>query len=127
MGEWEGSTWSQVTEAYPELVSSLFTEPSTFVYPGGESFAGFRVRVRGALHSLLERHTDGEIAVVTHGGVTRLMIGEVLQLRPSNWLRLSQDFGCLNIIDVVDGEPAVNMMNYVPFQAASDIEKSSIR
>jgi len=126
MGDWESSTWGQIADAYPEMVSSLFTEPSTFVYPRGESFADFRVRVRRVLHSLLELHADGEIAVVTHGGVARLMIGEVLQLPPRNWLRLPQDFGCLNIMDVVDGQLAVNMMNYVPGQAGPAI-RSSIR
>ncbi len=89
-------------------------DPSAFRYPGGESFADFRARVDGALRGILAAHCEGEIAIVTHGGVCRVIMGSLLELAPRNLLRLSQDFGCMNVVDVFDGQPLVRLVNYLP-------------
>ncbi len=114
MGEWEARPLSEIARAQPEMVSCLFTDPSGFRYPGGESFAEFQARIERALRKVLEAHTEGEIAIVTHGGVSRLMLGSMLELSPRNLLCLSQDFGCMNVIDVFDGQPLVRIVNSVP-------------
>jgi len=127
MGEWEGAPIRKVALADPERVSCLFTDPSTFRYPGGESFLEFQARVQRVLKEVFEAHGEGEIAIVTHGGVCRLVIGQVLLLSPRNLLRLSQDFGCLNIIDVYDGQPLLRMMNYLPGYGLSGAIKTDGR
>jgi len=114
MGKWEGKTLSEVAIAQPEMISCLYTDPSEFRYPEGESFIEVQARVEQALCRILEAHTEGEIAIMTHGGVSRLIIGRMIELPPRNLLRLSQDFGCLNVIDLFDGQPIIRLLNYVP-------------
>ena len=54
MGQWEGRTMVSLRDEAPELVARLFTDPASFEYPGGESFAHFhRTGAECALDQLL--------------------------------------------------------------------------
>jgi len=111
MGEWEGRTIAAVHAEAPEMVEQLFIDPTSFQYPGGESFANFIARVQGALEQLMVIHQSGEIAIVAHGGVCRAIIGSVLGMPMRNWLRLAQDHGCLNVIEWYDANPVLRLLN----------------
>lgn len=111
MGEWEGRTVASVHAEAPERVEHLFTDPVSFQYPGGESFANFTARVQGALEQLRVTHQSGEIAIVAHGGVCRTIIGNVLGMPMRNWLRLAQDHGRLNVIEWYDVNPVLRLLN----------------
>lgn len=111
MGQWEGLTMKRIYDDNPELVAQLFADPVSFQYPDGESFATFTTRIQNALDNLLSKHANDRIALVTHGGVCRVIIGNVLGVPPSNWLRLAQDYGCLNVIEWYDGNPMVRLLN----------------
>jgi alpha-ribazole phosphatase len=111
MGAWEGRPLSSLNDEAPEDVASLFNEPASFEYPGGESFADFTIRIQRALDQLLLTHPNGEIALVAHGGVCRAIIGGVLGMPMRNWLRLAQDYGCLNVITWYDLHPRLELLN----------------
>ncbi len=113
MGQWEGLTMKRIHDENPELVKQLFADPSSFQYPGGESFATFITRIQSALEDLLSQHANERVVLVTHGGVCRVIIGNVLGVPPSNWLRLAQDYGCLNVIEWYDGNPMLRLLNSV--------------
>jgi len=88
MGEWEGRTFAALHGEAPRLVAQLFNDPARFVYPHGESFGVFTARVRGALDNLLKTHKSSNIALITHGGVCRVIVGDALGMLAQNWLRL---------------------------------------
>jgi alpha-ribazole phosphatase len=111
MGAWEGRTLSALNDEAPEQVALLFDDPASFVYPGGESFADFTRRIKTALDQLLLTHPHGEIALVAHGGVCRAIIGGVLGMPMRNWLRLAQDYGCLNVITWYELHPMLELLN----------------
>lgn len=73
-GTWEGLTWQQIqehdeayarkwAEAYPDLPA-----------PGGESFADFQTRVIAEVTEILNTIDRHHGAVVTHGGVMRVVL-----------------------------------------------------
>jgi alpha-ribazole phosphatase len=68
--------------------------------------------VQGALNQLLTTHQSGEVALVAHGGVCRAIIGGALEIPPRNWLRLAQEYGCLNVIDWYDRKPVLRLLNH---------------
>jgi alpha-ribazole phosphatase len=112
MGAWEGRTLSSLNDEAPGQVASLFNDPASFGYPGGESFGDFTARVQGALDQLLQTHPSGEITLVTHGGVCRAIIGGVLGMPMRNWLRLAQGYGCLNVITWYELQPMLELVNF---------------
>jgi len=111
MGGWEGRTMASAHDEAPELVGQLFDDPASFEYPEGESFATFTARVQNALDQLLATHDRGEIALVAHGGVCRAIIGGGLEMPAKYWLRLAQDYGCLNVIEWYNHNPTVRLLN----------------
>ena len=111
MGQWEGRTIQSLHDEAPELIAQLFNDPVSFEYPGGESFAFFTARVLKAVDQLLMTHKRGEVVLVAHGGVCRAIIGNALGIPAKNWLRLAQDYGCLNVIDWFDGNPILQLLN----------------
>ena len=113
MGEWEGRTLAALYEEAPGMVAQLFKDPASFAYPHGESFRVFTARVRGALDELLTTHDSSNVALIGHGGVCRVIIGSVLEMPTQNWLRVAQDYGCLNVIDWYDRNPVVKLLNGV--------------
>jgi len=111
MGEWDGCVVAALHEETPELVAQVFNDPASFQYPGGESFACFTARVLKAVGQLLMTHKSGEVVLVAHGGVCRVIIGSALGIPAKNWLRLAQDYSCLNVIDWYDGNPILQLLN----------------
>ena len=112
MGEWEGRTLAELHQEDPEPVAQLLDDPASFRYPGGESFASFIQRVQNGLDQLRRTHPTGDIALVAHGGVCRTMIGDMLGMPARNWLRLTQAYGCLNLIEWYDGNPVLITLNW---------------
>jgi len=112
MGLWEGRTLSALNDEAPQQVSSLFSDPALFEYPGGESFADFTRRIREALGQLLLTHSHGNIALVVHGGVCRAIIGGVLEMPMRSWLRIAQGYGCLNVITWYESHPLLELLNF---------------
>jgi alpha-ribazole phosphatase/probable phosphoglycerate mutase len=111
MGDWEGRTIAALYDDTPQLIGQLFEDPASFEYPGGESFAAFTARVQRALDQSLITHKDGEVALVTHAGVCRAMIGTVLEMPMRTWLRLAQEYGCISVIDWYEGNPTLQVLN----------------
>jgi alpha-ribazole phosphatase len=113
MGAWEGQTVAALYDDAPQLVGQLFDDPASFNYPEGESFAIFTARVQSALDQLLLTHESGNVALIAHGGVCRAIISSALGIPMKNWLRLAQDYACLNVIDWYAHNPTVRLLNRI--------------
>lgn len=112
MGLWEGRTIAALHQEAPGMVAKVFADPASFQYPGGESFTVFTARVQVALDQLLRTHQSGDVALIAHGGVCRAMVGTALGMPAKNWLRLAQDYGCVNVIDWYDTNPMLRLLNF---------------
>jgi probable phosphoglycerate mutase len=69
--------------------------------PGGESAAAFASRVRRAFDEMLQLHAglSGDLAVVTHGLLIRILLGGPLQLPPARMRDLHLANTSVSIID----------------------------
>lgn len=79
-GAWEGLTWDEVSQRDAAFAARWMADYPWLPAPGGEEFSGFRERVRQALAEIAAQ-TEGECAaVVTHGGVIRTFVVDILKL-----------------------------------------------
>jgi broad specificity phosphatase PhoE len=78
LGEWEGLLTEDIAVRYPEAWAGWTEEPDWDLVPGGEGSAAFEARVKAALDSLLERHAQGDVLAVTHGGVIQIALHRVV-------------------------------------------------
>lgn len=88
-GKFEGLTASQIEQQHPQAWARVLR--GVIDPPGGEMNAELHERVTAAFDELLGRHKDETIAVVSHGGALRKLIGYVLDLPPDHSPRLHLD------------------------------------
>ncbi len=71
-GRWEGLTYREIDQAFPEEARNWFEDTRHFKVPGGESFGQMAARVEEAFQEIERKHR-GTVVVVTHGGVIRVI------------------------------------------------------
>ena len=68
-------------------------------------------RVNAALDSLLRRHRNESIAIVSHSGVIRFLIGWALSMPADQIFRLAQRHAAINRIRFTEQGPIVELIN----------------
>ena len=110
-GELEGRAYDEIAVTDPDLYARWMAAPTTVRFPGGESYSDLQSRVDAGIAALLERHDDGLVVVVTHGGVVRAVLRSVLDFPAERIFRLSIDPASVTTLEWVDGEPVVQAVN----------------
>jgi alpha-ribazole phosphatase len=114
-GLWEGLSFDEVREKYPQELKLWYGDPAAHPPPGGEPLVQAQERIMREFGKIAERHRNETILLVAHGGTTRIMICSALGLDLSRLFRIDQENGCVNIIDVhTDGNIVLNLLNYAP-------------
>jgi probable phosphoglycerate mutase len=72
VGDWTGLTRPEIEAGWPGALARAQT--ATTVAPGGEDNAALMARVVPALLDVAAEHADGEVLVVSHGGVIRVLV-----------------------------------------------------
>ncbi len=104
-GDWEGRQWTEMLQEDPEGVRGFWRDPVRNPPPEGEPLLAFRERVTEAWEDLQRRHQGRHLLMVAHGGVIRMIIGEVLGLPLNNLFRIEVPFAGLSRICVEGGVP----------------------
>jgi broad specificity phosphatase PhoE len=78
LGEWEGLLTEELAVRFPQAWAGWTQEPDWDLVPGGEGSAAFEARVKVAVDSLFNRHQEGDVLVVTHGGVIQVALHHVV-------------------------------------------------
>jgi alpha-ribazole phosphatase/probable phosphoglycerate mutase len=110
-GIWEGMSFDEIKEKWPDAFNSWASNPLKFSPMGGESTIELRDRAVKAFNNIVEQHNGHNIAIVSHGGINRIVLCELLGVPLENIFRVEQDYGCLNIIEMWDEYPVVKLIN----------------
>lgn len=111
LGIWEGLKREEIMERYPQAYSQRLEDLAHFGIEGGESFRDLQIRVMKKLVSILNKSKGKNIVLVAHGGVSRVILFDALQLGLQLLPRIDQAYGCLNIIDYYKDGPVVKLVN----------------
>ena len=99
-GEWEGQGWNEIPRG---LLDAWAADMLHFVPPGGESAAMLQARVIDCVAGL---RVPG-VALVSHAGAIRALLGHWLRLPIAEWSRLPLAFGSITRLDVEPDAPGV--------------------
>lgn len=88
-GEWEGMTWDTVNQDDLNKWMDDFVHEAV---PGGESMLQMNERVLDFWQELISRQT-GKVALVTHGGVIRLLLAHVGKMELSSIFNIKVEYG----------------------------------
>jgi alpha-ribazole phosphatase/probable phosphoglycerate mutase len=114
-GIWEGMTFNEIREKYPDEFSAWAKNPLKHNPRGGESTLEVRDRAIGALELILMHHGgDDKIAIAAHGGVNRIILCHVMNVPLDQIFRIEQDNAAVNIINFYNNYPVVKLLNGGP-------------
>jgi len=110
-GDFEGRTYDEIAASHAELYRQWMETPTEVQFPNGESFTRMRERVLGAYRPLLATHESQTIAIVTHGGVVRILLADALDIPPRNIFRIAQRYAALCHIRYLGDHSSVELLN----------------
>ncbi len=87
-GRFEGHTWTELEQRFPEESQAWRKRVPDFAPPGGESLLQLEARVVPAVQELAARHPGEQILVVAHGGVLDILYRTATRLglqAPRSW------------------------------------------
>jgi ribonuclease H / adenosylcobalamin/alpha-ribazole phosphatase len=110
-GKWEGLTFAEASERWPDEISSWLRDVDT-APPGGESFAAVGRRVNGALDRLLAERTSGTLLLVSHVTPIKTLVCRAMLAPPATLFRLHLDVASLcEVAWFADGPAVVRSLN----------------
>ena len=93
-GSWEGLTFAEVMERWPEQMKEWLRDADK-APPGGESFAAVGQRVEAALTRLLTDHSGKRVVVVSHVTPIKLLVCRALLAPTAALFRMHLDVASL--------------------------------
>jgi ribonuclease H / adenosylcobalamin/alpha-ribazole phosphatase len=110
-GEWEGLTFAEVQQLWPEELSAWLADTSV-APPGGESFDAVAARVRRARDQLLARHPGRTVLAVSHVTPIKLLVRDALAAPLSALYRMELSPASLTEIDwYAEGAASLRQFN----------------
>lgn len=112
VGAWEGMTWNELKERYPDQWQARLADIVSYRVPRGENLIDLEARVMPKIRGIVEKHRGEEVLVVAHGGTNRVILLDAIGAPLSTFFNIEQNYCCLNIIDYYeDGKTVVKLLN----------------
>ncbi len=110
-GDWEGLTFSEIEEDYPELAEKWATDPTCCKPPEGEHIKEVEERVGKTIDRIIDKNADNKILIATHGGVVRIIIAYLLELPLSRIFSIEVDNVSISRIKFYKHYPVLKLLN----------------
>jgi broad specificity phosphatase PhoE len=110
-GKWEGLSFTEVQAQFPDSYEGFLEWNPDFTYPEGESHASLLSRVRDCAGSL-RKNPAKNVVVVSHGGLLRFLICELLGLPADRYVCFRINRGTAAVIDATQPTGVLEQINY---------------
>ena len=97
-GEWQSRSEQEVKRLYPAILNEWHNNPERVKIPGGESLGDVRRRAVEVVTDVLSKH-QGNVLLVSHRVVIKVLICYLLGLDNSHFWNISQDVGGITIFN----------------------------
>lgn len=103
-GAWEGGTFEEIKRAAPNAYRAWDADPGSLAPSEGETGAQLIERVSPFLADVAQRHQSGNIVVVCHKTVCRLLACHIMGVPLSEYRRrIPMENAAVNIFETVEG------------------------
>lgn len=110
-GEFEGLTFAEISQRYPESVELWTNWSLQMRFPGGESVDELNTRVIKFLDKLKKHSEDQTILVVAHSAPLRLIICHLLGVELWRWRQFRLDLASLSILETYPQGAILSLLN----------------
>jgi broad specificity phosphatase PhoE len=115
-GDWTGLSWKQVMEKYKISAFEWLDKLEQANIPGAESASEFRARVEPCLQHILGRHPTGNVGIVCHGGVVRMILSILLQVPITRMAGFDVEYASVTIVKYVPNRVEAQLINFTPWR-----------
>ncbi|MFC1934929.1 alpha-ribazole phosphatase [Chloroflexota bacterium] len=112
-GLFEGLTFEEISNLHPEQAKLLAVWDAKPQFPSGESLDDLNKRVSKFLPILQEHASEETILIVTHSGVLRLLLCNLLGIDLWHWRQMRVDLASLSILDTYPQGAILSRLNDV--------------
>ena len=98
-GEWELMEWRKIMTQDENLYKKWENDYVNLAPPGGETYIGLYKRCSSLFDEVINA-SDGDYALITHGGIIRALIAHVLNLPLENSFQLAIDIGSVTKVSI---------------------------
>lgn len=102
-GRWEGLTFAEVRERYPEDMKAWFGSLDVPPGGGGESFRQVQERVLAGLHDVVAEHPGGTVVVVSHVTPIKVLVAQAIGAPLESLYRMELSPASLSVLAVMPG------------------------
>ncbi|MFK0253218.1 bifunctional RNase H/acid phosphatase [Streptomyces sp. NPDC090445] len=111
-GAWEGLTFAEVQERFPEDLQAWLDSPKAAPTGGGESFAAATRRISATRDRLLAAHAGRTVLLVTHVTPVKILVRLALGAPPEALFRMELSAASLTAVAYyADGNASVRLLN----------------
>ncbi|MFD3543080.1 bifunctional RNase H/acid phosphatase [Streptomyces sp. NPDC058662] len=111
-GAWEGLTFAEVRERFPDDLQAWLDSPEAAPTGGGESFATATRRIAAARDRLAAAHAGRTVLLVTHVTPVKILVRLALGAPPEALFRMELSAASLSAVAYyADGNASVRLLN----------------
>ncbi|WP_031171124.1 bifunctional RNase H/acid phosphatase [Streptomyces durhamensis] len=111
-GAWEGLTFGEVRERYPDDLNAWLADPEAHPTGGGESFAETATRIAATRDKLVAAHAGRTVLLVTHVTPIKTLVRLALGAPPESLFRMELSAASLSAVAYyADGNASVRLFN----------------
>ncbi|MGW0631240.1 bifunctional RNase H/acid phosphatase [Streptomyces sp. NPDC002758] len=111
-GAWEGLTFGEVRERYPDDMNAWLADPEAEPTGGGESFAATATRIAATRDKLVAAYTGRTVLLVTHVTPIKTFVRLALGAPPESLFRMELSAASLSAVAYfADGNASVRLFN----------------
>lgn len=111
---WNGLTYSQISEKFPEALNEMFLNPDKTSPSGGESSVEFIKRVEKVINKLVANNIGNRIIIVTHPEVIQAAICSALDIPADKLPKIFIRTGSATQISYYEDWASLVYSDYVP-------------
>lgn len=97
MGEWEGADWDRIKQLHPQYYSEWSKHLVDTPYPGGECGGDVLKRLDTIIAELTSSQYNN-VAIVTHGGVIKVLLSSLLGIGQEKRFQLDIDNCSISLV-----------------------------
>jgi probable phosphomutase (TIGR03848 family) len=108
-GEWQGKAIKKLARQKPWYTVQHF--PTRVQFPQGETMRGVQARAVDTIERLRLQHEKGQIVVVSHSDVIKMIVAHYLGMHLDMFQRIAIAPASLTVISLADTRPVVEVVN----------------
>lgn len=104
-GQWDGQTVQSVKDNDGDRLDKFWQDPLNNTPPDGEPVLAFQTRVVACWNELLMKHRGKNCLLVSHGGVQKMILAEILKMPIHTIHNIEVPYACCTTLQVYYNGP----------------------